>query len=246
MSISSSPTPLPRPAPQTSIRSGLAASVPIVLGYLPIAFSFGVAAVKSGFSATEAIFLSVVIYAGASQFVALVLLGGAAPIGVAILTLLVMNLRHALYAPALLDAAGPDRSTRWAWLWSFGLTDEVFAASIAGLSRRKLRFSEWWMTAIGASAYLAWIVGTALGAMLGSGLLAKYPAIDAALGFMLPALFLALLLSIARRKHILDIVVAGATCALVTLVLSPTSGVLAGMVAGAIAGAINRRRVAAS
>lgn len=239
--LTSSPPPPSIPQPRKAVVGGLVASGPIVLGYLPIAFSFGVAAVKSGFSPSEAIFLSAVIYAGASQFVALVLLAGAAPMGVAVVTLLIMNLRHVLYAPTLLDRAGHDRQTRWAWLWSFGLTDEVFAASIAALARGKIRFSEWWMTAIGASAYLTWVIGTALGALLGSGLLAAYPAVDAALGFMLPALFLSLLLSIASRRQLPVIAVAGATCAAVTLSGSPTSGVLAGMIAGAITGAINLR-----
>ena len=55
-------------------RDGLIASLPIVLGYFPIAFSFGVAATRAGFSATEAFALSLIIYAGASQFLALALL----------------------------------------------------------------------------------------------------------------------------------------------------------------------------
>lgn len=50
---------------------GLTASLPIVMGYFPISFSFGVAATRAGFSGIEATALSVIIYAGASQFLAL-------------------------------------------------------------------------------------------------------------------------------------------------------------------------------
>ena len=46
--------------------AGLTASLPIALGYFPIAFSFGVAATRAGFSAVEAFALSLIIYAGAS------------------------------------------------------------------------------------------------------------------------------------------------------------------------------------
>ena len=60
--------------------TGLMASVPIVLGYLPIAFSFGVAATRAGFSMAEATALSVLIYAGASQFLALALVTSGAPV----------------------------------------------------------------------------------------------------------------------------------------------------------------------
>lgn len=228
-------------SPAHSGLRGAIAGLPIMLGYLPIAFSFGVAAVRSGLSVQEATFLSVIIYSGAAQFVSLILLAGGAPLGIAILTLLAMNVRHLLYAPALLAASGKHRSTRFAWLWSFGLTDEVFAASIHALTRKAMRFSEHWMTGIGAAAYLTWIAGTILGALLGSGLLQDWPAVDAALGFMLPALFLALLLSIANRTQAPVIAIAGLTCAGLSWLVSPTLGVLSGMLAGAIAGVFSAK-----
>jgi len=89
-----------------SFLDGLAASLPIALGYFPIAFSFGVAATRSGFSAVEAVSLSLIIYAGASQFLALALLGSGAPVLVSAFTLIAMNLRHVLYGPALMRQAG--------------------------------------------------------------------------------------------------------------------------------------------
>jgi len=90
---------------------GLAASLPIVMGYLPIAFSFGVAATRPGFTATEAFALSLIIYAGASQFLALALLSSGAPVLVAAFTLIAMNLRHVIYGPAFMRAAGDQAST---------------------------------------------------------------------------------------------------------------------------------------
>ena len=76
---------------------GLGASLPIVMGYFPIAFSFGVAATRAGFTEVEASALSLIIYAGASQFLALALLSSGAPVLVAAFTLIAMNLRHLLY-----------------------------------------------------------------------------------------------------------------------------------------------------
>jgi len=211
-----------------------------VIGYFPIAFSFGAAATERGFAAAEAVLLSAVIYSGASQFMALTLLAGGTGVVVSSLTLLAMNLRHVLYGPSLLDRAGPRARTRWAPAWAFWLTDEVYATTIGFLSSRREAWSERWMLGIGASAYLSWVAGTIAGAVAGGGALSSYPSIEAALGFMLPALFVALLLSILSRRSLPVVIVAGVVCTLVAGVVDVTTGILAGMAAGAVVGALRR------
>lgn len=218
---------------------GLIASLPIVMGYFPIAFSFGVAATRSGFSAVEAVALSLVIYAGASQFLALALLTSGAPVLVSAFTLIAMNLRHVLYGPALMRAAGKEGSTRLAWAWAWGLTDEVFGQALGALARGR-RFSESYMFGLGLGAYASWVAGTAVGAVAGGGALDGWPAVSAGLGFMLPALFLALLLSILSRRQVPVIAVAAAVTVAATLAISSTSGILLGMLAGAVAGLVRR------
>lgn len=227
-------TPLPTlQAPGFS--RGLLAALPIVMGYFPIAFSFGVAATRTGLTPAEAVMLSVVIYAGASQFLALVLFTSGAPVLVAAFTLIAMNIRHVLYGPALMKEAGREASRRYAWLWAWGLTDEVFGQALGDMAKGK-RFSEAYMFGLGLAAYAAWISGTALGAFAGGGALAGYPALNAGLGFMLAALFLALLLSILSRKALPAIAVAAVATVVGTMAVSGTVGILAGMIAGAMAG----------
>lgn len=216
---------------------GLLAGMPIVLGYFPIAFAFGVAATGQGLSGWEAFGLSLIIYAGAAQFLALALVTSGAPLLVAAFTLVAMNLRHLLYGPALMKRAGPGATRRHAWAWAFGLTDEVFGAALGQLSRGR-RFSEPFMFGLGLAAYASWLSGTALGALAGGGALAGWPAVEAGLGFMLPALFLALLLSILARAQLPVIAVAAVATVAVTLLWSGTAGILAGMIAGAVAGGV--------
>lgn len=220
-------------------RDGLLAGLPIVMGYLPIAFSFGVAAARAGLVPVEAFALSLVIYAGASQFLALALFTSGAPVLVAAFTLIAMNLRHVLYGPALMRAAGGEATTRHAWAWAFGLTDEVFGQALGSLTRGE-RFSEAYMFGLGLAAYLSWLVGTLLGAIAGAGALDRWPALSAGLGFMLPALFLALLLSLLSRRQLPVIGVAGAVTILATLAISTTAGILLGMLAGAAVGLVRR------
>lgn len=224
-------------AAPSSFAHGLMAALPITLGYFPIAFAFGVAATGQGLTGYEAFGLSLIIYAGAAQFLALALITGGAPLAVAAFTLVAMNLRHVLYGPALMKRAGADVTRRHAWAWAFGLTDEVFGAALGQLARGR-RFSEPFMFGLALAAYTSWLSGTALGAFAGGGALQDWPVLEAALGFMLPALFLALLLSILTHAQVPVIAIAvGATIA-VTLMWSGTAGILAGMIAGALAGVL--------
>lgn len=224
--------------PPATFLQGLGASVPVALGYFPIAFSFGVAAAQAGFSLAEASAFSLILYSGAAQFLAVTLLAGGAPLLVAIFTLVAMGVRHLAYGPALMRAAGGGQ-TRRAWVWAFGLTDEVFGAALGELARGR-RFSEPFMLGLGLGAYGAWVSGTVAGALAGGGALAAFPAVEAGLGFMLPALFLALLLSILSRAQLPVIGVAAAVTLALTLAGQPTLALLAGMAAGAATGAIRR------
>ena len=224
------------PKPATFV-SGLATSLPLILGYFPIAFSFGVAATRAGLSQLEAFSLSLIIFAGSAQFLAVALLASGTPLLVSALTLVAMNLRHVLYGATLMRRAGPEAARRRAWAWSFALTDEVFGAALGALARGK-SFSEPFMFGLGIGAYAAWLAGTALGAYAGGGALEHWPAVSAGLGFMLPALFLALLLSILTRAQVPVIAIAATATIAVTLAGTPTAGLLSGMVAGAIAGVL--------
>ena len=227
-------------APKSSFATGLVTALPIALGYFPIAFSFGVAATRAGLTGIEAFGLSLIIYAGAAQFLALALITGGAPVLVAAFTLVAMNVRHVLYGPALIKRVGPAARTRHAWAWAYGLTDEVFGAALGALARGRVAFSEPFMFGLGIGAYSAWLSGTALGAFAGGGALENWPVLDAALGFMLPALFLALLLSILSKAQLPVIAVAAVVTVAGTLAVSGTTGILAGMVAGALTGLLRR------
>jgi len=224
---------------QPRFRDGLVASLPIVMGYFPIAFSFGVAATQLGFTAQEGFALSLLIYAGASQFMALVLLTSGAPLILSALTLIAMNLRHVLFGPTLMREAGTDASTRWAWIWAWGLTDEVFVQALGALSKGQ-RFSESYMFGLGSGAYASWLAGTACGTLIGGGMFEAMPAVAAGLGFMLPALLLALLLSIMSRRQVPVIAVAGCVTLGGTVLAGAATGILAGMLAGAVTGILRR------
>lgn len=228
-----SPTPQPAPGSATFME-GCKDSLPIVISYIPVAFAFGLNATRLGFSPLESVFFSCIIYAGASQFVITAMLAAGSSLWVAALTVMAMDVRHVLYGPSLRSRIIQRLQKSKTALWAFGLTDEVFAAATAKLVRNNRRWSENWMIGIAFSSWSSWVFGTVIGAFSGSGLLQGYPAVEAALGFMLPALFMSFLLASFQRKQSLCVTAAlvGALAG-VTLFSIPVA-ILAGIVCGCL------------
>ena len=174
--------------------AGLLDGLPLALGYFPTAAAFGLAARQAGLSAPEALLMSALVYAGASQFALVGMLGAPAPAAAG--AALLLNLRHVLYGPPLAAQLGHlGRRGRLGWIQAaacaFGLTDEVFAVASARLADGNVTFQ--WLMALELAAYSSWLGGTVAGAAAGEALLRLLPAAEPALSFALPALFVALL-----------------------------------------------------
>lgn len=216
---------------------GLMDSLSIAIGYVPVAISFGLTAIHADMTPTMAILTSLLVYAGASQFILVSLVAsGSAALSVIGIVLL-MNLRHFFYGPALLARFGgaPRRYPMIAL--AAGLTDEVFAASISKLQRQAEQDRESWYLGLQLGAYTAWVGGTAAGAYFGQDWLRHSPILSQSLGFVLPALFLALLLEI-RHVVAARVLLLAAIATLCALPFMPPYGaIMTGMAAGALVGA---------
>jgi predicted branched-subunit amino acid permease len=131
--------------------------------------------------------ISALIYAGTSQFALIGLWASHAAWWMDIAIVWLINLRHAVYGPAL---AIRQKRSHWItpWVLGWGLTDEVFALSIRG-PVNNLRYN----AVLTLCAYGAWLGGTALGLAFGNMFLKAVPSAASALTFVLPALFLTLL-----------------------------------------------------
>lgn len=196
--------------------AGLGASVPVVIGYVPAAVAFGVAARGAGFGTAEALLMSLVVYSGASQFAIVGLVASGVPWLVTAATALVLGLRHVIYGPSLaphLRGFTPRRSA----LAAFGLTDEVFAVAASSLPGKPAGLA--WMLGLELGAYASWALGSLLGAAAGAALVTAAPILAPALSFALPALFVALLVPMmkaperGKEKPIFAAVVAAAAVA---------------------------------
>jgi len=185
---------------------GICASIPIVLGYFPVALAFGLAAKSAGFTSIEAAMISAMIFAGASQFALVGLVSSGASIIVASVVCFALNARHLVYGPSLSMKLKNVEHNKIP-LVSFGLTDEVFSTALSELERIKGEAQISWLLGLETGAYFTWVFSTWLGAFSGDVIIDFAPILKIALSFSLPALFLTLLVLMINKKTIVPVIV---------------------------------------
>ena len=198
-------TSLPRPAKGPWLR-GFRRALPILLGYVPVGIAYGILALKNGVSPANTVFMSVLVLAGASQFIAVGLLAaGAGPLAV-IATTFMVNLRHLLMSAAL-----TPNLRAWSKLkltfFAHAVTDETFALHAAAFAGEEKPGPKECF-AVNLTAHGSWVAGTILGVAAG-GLVGDVR--PAGLDYALPAMFIALLMAqVANLAQVLAAVFAGA------------------------------------
>ncbi|MFY0658491.1 MAG: AzlC family ABC transporter permease [Neptunomonas phycophila] len=153
--------------PSRECLSGAKATIPLIIGAIPFGIIFGTLAEPSGLSALGALAMSFIVYAGASQFIALGMLSAGAAIPVIIVTTFIVNLRHMLYAANMVPKVR-HLSLRWRTVMAFGLTDETFAAvSNRYLNSTNAEYAHWYYLGSFLAMYSNWVLCTGIGITLG-------------------------------------------------------------------------------
>ena len=188
---------------------GFKAIMPLYLGIIPFALAYAVTARASGLGILETQGLSLLVFAGASQFSAAPLLGAGANGFAIVLTTFLLNVRHLLYGIAVARVL-PNMTFAQRFFGAFFLTDEAFGTFIAS-GIKDYRFF------YGAcmSLFVSWNAFTFVGALASS--LVPDP-VKLGVDLVFPLSFLALLVPILKTR--LEWLVAGVS-ALLALVLVP-------------------------
>jgi 4-azaleucine resistance transporter AzlC len=184
---------------------GIRRATPIVLGYVPIGFAYGVLAGKSGLSDTNAFLMSIIVFAGSAQFIAVGLFAAGTNPAAVILTTFVVNLRHLLMAASLSPYLSKWKKRELAF-FSYELTDETFALHSANASQ--LNHCKLEVLSLNVTAQLSWVAGTLLG-LVASGLIGDVKPLG--LDYALAAMFIGLLVAQCGSKvRVITAIISGA------------------------------------
>ena len=214
---------------KSALNRGIAAAWPICLGYAPIGLAFGVLAQKAGLTPLEISLMSVVVFAGSSQFIAVSMLAAGASTVSIVATAFIVNLRHFLMSSALavyLKNADRNKLT----FFSYGVTDESFAVNLT-----RFRESDWDLDSAlvtNFTANITWLITTVLGGFSGQFIPAHAFGID----YALIAMFICLLVFQLRgRLYIITAVIAGVLAVILSMLIPGNSYiVIASMLAAAL------------
>ncbi len=177
----------------TFVVEGIRAAIPIAVGYLPIGITFGLLARAADIPTYITMLMSLVIFAGASQFVGINLIALGSNCGEILVTTFVINLRHLLMSASLAPRIEPGYSKGWLSLMSFGITDETFTvASTHTAQHLKPEF----LLGLNLLAFTTWNIATWIGLFLAAGIPA---AVKTSMGIALYVMFIGLLAPACRH-----------------------------------------------
>jgi 4-azaleucine resistance transporter AzlC len=210
-------------------------TLPLLLGALPFGVIFGALGISSGLTPAAVMGLSLFVYAGSAQFIAAGLFAQGVGIGLIILTTLIVNLRHALYAASL----GPymkNLSQKWLLPLGFWLTDETYAVVVMRYPKRDASpYKHWYHLGSSVAMYTNWQFWTLVGLIAGTQLegLAEW-----GLDFAMVVTFIGIVVPLIKTRPMLICAVVAGVVAVLTVNLPNQSGLMVASLAGIAAGVV--------
>lgn len=217
---------------------GIRLFLPIGAGYLPLGFACGIVCAEAGMSVVQIFIMSLLVYAGAGQYIAGgMIAAGASPLSI-IITTFIVNSRHILYTSVLYPYI-----SKWSFfkqsLFATQITDEVFAMHSSYMNKNNANT----VTAftVNIFSHSSWIISNTIGGISASLIpdSSKF-----GLDFTLYALFIALILPrLVNAAQGVALITGGIIATIFALFDMVYIGIIAGAVAGAFAGYYTGRRL---
>lgn len=210
------------------------------LAYVPIAMLWGTLAAGKGFSVLEALLMSALLYAGASQFVAIEMWVDPLPIILMIFTIFIINVRHILYAASISRHMGGIQK-KWHPFLMYVLTDEAWALLERKAMTQPLTLG--YYVGVAVPLWPTWFISSAIGAYIGRKL--PDPALIG-LDFAFAAMFIAILAGFWKGPRTgLVLVVSAAVAVVAKTYISGAWYIVLGGLAGVAVAALLHKEVEA-
>lgn len=180
-------------------------TIPVLTGYLFIGIAFGVMYAEKGYSALWAILMSMLVYAGSGQYLAVNFFVPGVSFAHVIFMTLMVNIRHIFYGISLLEKFNNMGKKRWYMI--FALTDETYSLLCTTKTPPDVE-EEKFLFAISLMNQSYWVIGSGLGALAGTLISFRSEGID----FAMTALFVVIFVEqwLDRKNRIPEIIGVGA------------------------------------
>ncbi|MEO1064683.1 MAG: AzlC family ABC transporter permease [Actinomycetota bacterium] len=221
---------------RSALRGGVVAVLPLVPAMIPFGMVSGAAVAEAELGLSEALGLSVVLFAGAAQLAVLDVLDSGGAVLVAVAAAWVINLRFLLYSTSLAAEVADVSRTRRLGM-GYVLTDQAFAVAVSGIDGRPRAATFPRYLGAAWTMWISWQIATVLGVFLGD----RVPD-DVPLEFAVPLLFLAMVIPVLTDRAPVAAAVVGGVGAVVAAELGAgDSSLLLGALAGIVAGTVVER-----
>jgi 4-azaleucine resistance transporter AzlC len=201
------------------LRDAFLRTMPVLFGYVPIGIAFGFLLVKAGYPWYFAPLMSLLIYSGATQFLAIGFLLKGTSFPEIILTTFLLNLRHTFFGLSLLKKYG--NLSFFKPYAIFALTDETYAL-VTGAEEPPAASKGAYYFFLSALNHSYWIAGSVIGALVGNAVTMSLKGLD----FALTALFVVLTVEQYRSRRSIQPILVGLFCGLAALALAPAGSML--------------------
>lgn len=144
-------------------KRGLAAGIPIALGYMSVSFTFGIMAVSYGLAWWQALIISMTTVTSAGQFAGIGIMIHPGQYFQMLISQITINIRYSFMSISVGQKADSRFKGLSRWILGFMMTDEIFAVATQEESVSRSFFA-----GLATLPYIGWALGTLFGAILGS------------------------------------------------------------------------------
>jgi predicted branched-subunit amino acid permease len=231
--------------------AGIKAELPLLIGVIPFGLIYGVLALSAGIPPMQAQAMSAIVFAGSSQFILTQLVHTHVPALVMVLTVAVVNLRHALYSLSLVPYLKHLRPA-WKWFLGYLLTDEAYAVSVIHYQTTITKesgtvhqeelvpddrsssirdYRHWFLLGSGLTLWTSWQLSTAAGIFLGAVVPESW-----SLDFSLALTFISIVVPNIKDRAALAVALSAGLTAMLAFSMPYKLGLMTAALVGILAG----------
>lgn len=192
------------------VKKAFTATIPVMTGYLVLAIGFGILLKTNGYGLGWAVAMSVFIYAGSMQYLAIDMLTGGATLLTTAVTTLMVNARHLFYGISMIERY-QNTGNKKAYL-IFALTDETYSLVCSEESIKGMENPKAYYFLVSLFNQIYWVTGSIIGSMLGDVIPFNIEGIDFALTALFVTIFVEQWLSCDNHRPALIGIVSSVFC----------------------------------